>query len=941
MRGSASSSSYPSSLIELPDSPKQPKRRWLRRILVLGFLLCLGIIGLVAVSLTHLDLIARWAIHRVFPGVTAEMDSLRIDYPSTLIVRDLELKSASDGATLLRMDDGTAVFQLAGLWNAHIDELELNRPNLVVSPRLADALAIAPSRTGSTKKSGKPFAWSIGSIRLNAGTIRIQDFGKKLPTIKMRVSAALNDFGVGGEFGQLEHDVRLTEISASTAAGEPVISVDEVAVKFTTQGLFADGHVKSIAIGSGDLEIAPEFFELSNGPAGTGTTSALKWTVGALDLVKLAVRIPDAPGSIGAVNFDLSAHLRDLGAPASGKGDSTQEVTISGIRVESDKTADPPLLTADFATARFSIAGLAQHRIDEFFLKNPAADVAMNTGVEDAESGARPTTASSFTPPDWTVGQVKSDYGTLTIRGLRDGAATAKAKFTFDATNLGLTGEAGEISHRVTLWDIQLSRDTPAPILSLDLARIEFRPNELISNHHIDTVTVEGGRLRIGRDLQSLLPSPDESPEASTPSPASEDDGWTIGTLRVADVRTRIEDDRPGLTELRFTLNSELTDISTLGLSAKLLDEVQTVEFADIILRSPLDQSTKILSLRSVFVRFSLRDIADRHLREIVILRPSIYLNQDLFVYMERATATDETQAEEVATDEPQWSVERLEVKFGKLVLGSGATSDVGLPLEFETVAENIELDNLASLQVQGALTVPRQSYDFDDYQIAIKDVEGDIRFSYPPEKGEQNLVQKLSIAGVRWRQFKADEAWVAATFDVNGINGQFGGNAYDGYLNGGFSFFFSREAPWIGWVSGTAVDTEAFTEVISPQNFSMTGPLDFDVQIDAFRKDIDRLRGSFTVTEPGSLKIGKLDDLIARIPDSWISMKQDTTRIALETLRDFEYTDATGKFWFVQSQGILNLDLSGPNGSRNFEIVLHDGQETENPWQQGRLGKN
>ncbi len=177
-------------------------------------------------------------------------------------------------------------------------------------------------------------------------------------------------------------------------------------------------------------------------------------------------------------------------------------------------------------------------------------------------------------------------------------------------------------------------------------------------------------------------------------------------------------------------------------------------------------------------------------------------------------------------------------------------------------------------------------------------------------------------------------------TFDARGINGEFGGEAYRGYLNGGFSFFFGNDSPWIGWVAGTGEDTQTLTGVISPQNFRMTGPLNFEIQLDAFRKEIDRMRGVFHLTEPGSLKIGKLDDLLANIPSGWTAIKSSSTRIALETLRDFDYTAASGDFWFVQSQGILNLDLSGPNGSREFEVALHDDQETQNKWQQGKLGK-
>jgi hypothetical protein len=180
---------------------------------------------------------------------------------------------------------------------------------------------------------------------------------------------------------------------------------------------------------------------------------------------------------------------------------------------------------------------------------------------------------------------------------------------------------------------------------------------------------------------------------------------------------------------------------------------------------------------------------------------------------------------------------------------------------------------------------------------------------------------------------------WIAVTFDAQGINGQFGGESYSGYVNGGFSFNFLEDSPWQGWISGTDVDTKALTNVVSPQNFSLTGPLDFEMQLDAFRKEIARMAGKFHVKQPGHLKIGKLDDILANIPPDWLAIKQSSTRIALETLRDFDYTTAKGDLWFVDSQGILGLNLTGPLGSRRFEVALHDGEETKNQWQQGKLG--
>jgi hypothetical protein len=172
-------------------------------------------------------------------------------------------------------------------------------------------------------------------------------------------------------------------------------------------------------------------------------------------------------------------------------------------------------------------------------------------------------------------------------------------------------------------------------------------------------------------------------------------------------------------------------------------------------------------------------------------------------------------------------------------------------------------------------------------------------------------------------------------TFDRNGINGLFGGKLYRGEAWGGFSFFFSSESPWIGWLSGRGISLREVTNIISPHNFQLSGPLEFRLQMDAKSRNIERVLGDFRATKPGKMVIRKLDDLLARIPKTWNLIKQSSTRIALETLRDFEYSKARGDFWFVHSQGVLRMQLQGPTGSRNFEVVLHADDSPHGRWKQ------
>jgi len=82
---------------------------------------------------------------------------------------------------------------------------------------------------------------------------------------------------------------------------------------------------------------------------------------------------------------------------------------------------------------------------------------------------------------------------------------------------------------------------------------------------------------------------------------------------------------------------------------------------------------------------------------------------------------------------------------------------------------------------------------------------------------------------------------------------------------------------------------------------------------------------------------VNKVNDLLAAIPPEWSSLKSESTRVSLEALRDFDYTEARSDFWFVGRQGIIDIGMKGPAGKRNLQMVFH-GRDTDRSarWQQG-----
>lgn len=560
----------------------------------------------------------------------------------------------------------------------------------------------------------------------------------------------------------------------------------------------------------------------------------------------------------------------------------------------------------------FDLADLWARQIGEIRLDQPVLHASPRL-AEIFRSRSPSSNPSAGVP--WTVRRLVCDYGELSAMGYGNPGLKVSTKFSFDLRNL--SPGAPDVAHEVTLWDLQVSTPQGA-VLSLDLARIGFDFSSLASRS-LDAVTLTGGSLQVGDALRELFaPSPGGTP----PSPAAET--WTLAALHLENLKVRVDDRRSGLSEIGFAVHLSLKNIPLAQAVTTLGEEEQNLEITDLAIHSPLDPFTRVITLDRLAMRFTLAGLLRKEIRELTLTGPAVYVGEDLFWYMETAQKNLPSDASDAPSSEPGWTLRTLRVDSGRLILGSGGRRQYGLPLNFRTTADNISLDNLAALKLQAVLEIPPQKYAFASYQLEFTTQQGELRFSYPPEKNSDNLVGTVRIQDIRWRQYRAKDSWVSVTFDRQGINGTFGGATYRGEAWGGFSFTFDSGAPWAGWISGKRLDLKSLTDVIAPQNLRLTGPLEFALAVHARGSAIDSVKGNFHMKKPGRFIISKMDDFLANIPDTWNQLKQSGTRVVLESLRDFDYTRGEGKFDFVNSAGTLQLHLQGPSGSRNFQAVLH-----------------
>ncbi len=529
----------------------------------------------------------------------------------------------------------------------------------------------------------------------------------------------------------------------------------------------------------------------------------------------------------------------------------------------------------------------------------------------------------------WEIGAVSVERGHVWIAGFGEPGLDISAGV--DGNLTGVAPSRGQESHHLLISNFYLAcqdGETRLPVLGAGKSGMTFTLDGL-RDGRISGLRVEEGWMIAGVGLQRLVAG--GSPENGS-APGS---STIIESLDLVRLQVQPDGLPSGLPNVRLQVSTALRDIPVGAAAGELGRTVHHMEFSDVELLSPTDPLRRAMTIRSVFVRFSLEGLAKKDLEELIMLSPTVYVGEPLFEYMQ--SADDPATVPSAVRESEGWNVREMKVNFGRVVIAVGGRSQFGLPLAFYTTARNLSLSSLAGLNVELVLKVPTEDYDFPAYDLSLARVRGDLRFNYPPDVLRNNIVNVVKFDRARWRNFHARDLWVAVTFDRKGINGNFGGRAYSGYVNGGFSFFLQPDSPWTGWINGDGLDLSSLTADGAPQHFVMDGTADFTVEANGSAAVVERVRGKVEGRGKGRVVINKLNDLLAAIPADWSSLKSESSRVTLETLRDFDYTESRSDFWFTGRQGIVNVRMKGPAGSRNLEIVFHGrGDSARAAWQQG-----
>jgi hypothetical protein len=443
--------------------------------------------------------------------------------------------------------------------------------------------------------------------------------------------------------------------------------------------------------------------------------------------------------------------------------------------------------------------------------------------------------------------------------------------------------------------------------------------------HHVAKVQVIGGQV-FTKPLYEAM-------EKTSPS-AGKGLDWVIGRLEVsrgtvmlnnlvADVSipVRLGVRRPiVLTGLRLGAPD----------SSPEMDVPRTVEIGQVNIVSPLDPTAPVFAFPLTRVTFTYTEFWHHHIRDIEMIRPTMFLGEDLF-WLTGQFKEQNVNRPEQGPSAP-WEVSHFRVEYGRLAVNAFGQPIVHFPFVIATKVDDIRLDQLDQISAKSTVAIQRLDQDYPDYKVRIVNLQGRLYFSWPPTAVHaNNVVNTLSADEISWNGIPVKQVSSSVTFDPDGVSGKLSGSCEGGQLSGNFEFYYTKGFKWNADFFAYDVNCGPIAQKLAGKYINLTGKLDGDIGVQGQVTEILNCQGLLQLDKPGMLEIKSMDDLINRIPTDMISLKRDALKLAINAFKTYPYDSGSLKVDYKPTGGMSTLLLQGPLGKRQFDIVLHPYTLTEN----------
>jgi len=680
----------------------------------------------------------------------------------------------------------------------------------------------------------------------------------------------------------------------------------------------------------------------------------------------------------GVPTSSAEQHLtfRDLKAALPGQG------TLSASRVV--VAAVPDEVIASRRLRRLEVEGWQA----DLTIERPSPALLADAGAAEAgaaEASADPPAASGLPVPaaarplweGWSADHLTASEGPLKTTLPQLGGARITASLSISTPTPGSADVPA--AYQINLREPQMVHpDLPEQPMALASA-IQFTATVtgLWQKREIDSLTIGGTRLQIGdalfRMISALPPTPPPAPAAleseTAPKPPSTSSTrpanpaappWRIKSVVLDDSLVRIDNLGAGS---RLDIPIKRQEFHDLPLDTEALaavERVYKIEVPSITLYNPFSVGQKVAVLDTNYIQFTPSGLLKRQIQRVDLMAPSLYAGQPLFDFVDAArrrfarlasarpaSPPDQPMLVDNASRSPtvlsalasvtpaavagiaEWDIPFYTASGKVLVAPKGfpwpnlpvipfrnARDAQGTPIPFHLHGESFH----------GELAIEPGWYDFPEYKVRLRlSDRGRIIFNTPQKDQDNNLTEVFENNTLIFRQLEISGTWLSITYDAHGIYARFGGMTCGGDLTGGFNLYLDELYTWDAWISMTGIGMQSLTDKLTPDTFRMSGPVD-ELSVKAYGDTTTLYQAvlALKVSRPGLLHLLALDQLKDRI-DALGGMSADLGRISLASLRDFAYTGCTGGLKLFGTEGEGHLRLTGPAGSRTFNLRLHD----------------
>jgi hypothetical protein len=352
-------------------------------------------------------------------------------------------------------------------------------------------------------------------------------------------------------------------------------------------------------------------------------------------------------------------------------------------------------------------------------------------------------------------------------------------------------------------------------------------------------------------------------------------------------------------------------------------NDLQVVLLDDLKFFSPYDPFTPVLGFDQIRLVFSWNGIQNQLLDQLVMTKPTIYVGEDLFLFVDQIKAR--SLLHPGSQPSSPWSISSFEVRYGQIVLTSFGTRGITLPFLFSSKPQPVVLDDFSKMQFATNFIFEKTNLNYLDYGLRVQGMEGEMFFSLPLTEKNSNIVLTLKGTRIDWKGLQMTEPWVGMTFDKNGLFGEFGGKTYQGYTKGNATVYLKEGFPWVASAVVTKVDVEPITRLLSPENFLLKGPVTFNFKVQGQSKQVLSLKAAAKLDGPGEMTITAIDDVLKNLPGDWNLTKKDLAQIALQAFKNYNYTSGSCAISFAPPKSLFQLRLDGQQGQRIIDLIWND----------------